>query len=103
MGLEPAAWGVDEEVEQHLLAGRGARQEEPAAAEAGEGRLGDGGREPRRHARVEGVATRGEHLDGGGGGGRVAGGHRDRDRRAHRQICWPSSRRPARSVMSRSK
>jgi len=92
-----AARGVDEEVEDDGLAVGQAGEEEPAAAQAREGGLGDRGGEPGRHAGVHGVAASGEHRHRRRRGLGVTGGHR---RGHHRQICSPNRRRPARSVMS---
>jgi hypothetical protein len=72
----PAAGGVDEEVEQHLVTRGGPCQEEPAATEAREHRLGDGRGEPGGHRGVEGVAPGSEHLDGRRHRHRVASGDR---------------------------
>ena len=62
---QASARRVDEEVEHHLLAGRGAGQQEPATGQAGEARLGDRGREPGGHRGVERVAPGLEHTGGG--------------------------------------
>ena len=69
-GLEPfwraaTAGRVHEEVVQGGLTGCGGREQEPAAAEARQGRLGHRRREAGRDHSVEGVATR---LQNGGGG-----------------------------------
>ena len=80
---------VDEEVEQHLLAGTRARQQEATARQAGERGLGHRRREAGGHTGVDGVAAGLQHLHRRRGGGRVARRHRDRSggpRSAHRQI-----------------
>ena len=72
-GQSPAR-GVDEEVEHHLLAGRGAGQQEPTSGQAGQTRLGDRRREAGGHYRVERVAARPQRTGGGLGDRRVTGG-----------------------------
>ncbi len=82
VGSRPAR-RVDEEVEQPLVACGGPGDEEPAAGETRETRLGDRGCEAGGDHGVVGVATGLEHLDGSIGGQRMAGGD---ERVGHRQI-----------------
>jgi hypothetical protein len=90
------ARGVDEEVEQHLLAGRGAGEQEAAAAEARQARLGDGGREPGGDHRVVGVPAGAQHLDRGVDGDGMATGD---DPRVPVRTC-PSTSILRRTVMA---
>jgi hypothetical protein len=74
-GWPPGTRCLGEEVVQVALAGRGAPQQETAAAERAEHRLGDAGGEMGGDHGIEGVAAVGENLAGRRRGSRVAGRH----------------------------
>jgi hypothetical protein len=65
-GAETPPRGVDEEVEEHRLTLGRAGEQEAAATQAGEGRLGHRRGEARRHHGVERVAALAQDRGGGG-------------------------------------